>query len=155
MGYPTSGTPITWYIYFVTSPNAALSFWVHGPQDADAPGYYLHLEPREVFMGAGLWRPSADALRAIRQSIVRDPQGWKRVKRSGLSTGEPALKRPPRGFAPDHPLVEDLKQTSFTVHEEFTERQACSPGFPALFVRACRREAPLMRFLARAVGLAF
>lgn len=135
--------------------NAALSFWVHGPRDADAPGYYLHLEPRQVFMGAGLWRPGPDALRAVREAIVKDPPGWKRAKRSALSDGEPSLRRPPRGFAPDHPLVEDLKRTSFTIHVEFTERQACSPGFPALFVGACRRATPLMRFLSTAVGLAF
>jgi len=136
--------------------NAALSFWVHGPKDADAPGYYLHLEPREVFMGAGLWHPGPESLRAVRQAIVKDPRGWKRAKRlPPLSDHEPSLTRPPRGFPADHPLVEDLKRTSFTIHVEFTERQACSPGFPRLFVGACRRATPLMRFLARAVGLAF
>lgn len=135
--------------------NAALSFWVHGPRDADAPGYYLHLEPRQVFMGAGLWRPSSDALRAIRQAIVADPAGWRRARRLPLSDHEPPLTRPPRGFPADHPLVEDLKRTSFTIHVEFTERQACSPGFPMLFVGACRRATPLIRFLSTAVGLAF
>ena len=135
--------------------NAALSFWVHGPRDADAPGYYLHLEPRLVFMGAGLWHPDADALRAVREAIVKDPAGWKRARRLTLSDHEPSLTRAPRGFPADHPLIEDIKRTSFTIHVEFTERQAGSPGFPALFVGACRRAAPLMRFLARAVGLAF
>jgi len=48
-----------------------------------------------------------------------------------------------------------LKRTSFTVGHRFTERQACSPTFPSLFVAACRREAPLMRFLAKAVGVPF
>jgi len=94
-------------------------------------------------------------LRAIRESIVEDPRGWRRAKRSGLSHGESALKRPPRGFDPDHPLIEDLKHTSFTVGVKFTDRQVCSPAFGTLFVRTCRREAPLMKFLARAMGLAF
>jgi hypothetical protein len=62
-------------------------------------------------------------------------------------------RSPPRGFATDHPFIEDLKCTSFTTGEAFTERQACSAEFPDLFVRACRREAPLMRFLAQAMGL--
>ncbi len=99
--------------------------------------------------------PSGDALRAIRESIVKDPQGWERTKRSGLSHRESALKRPPRSFDPDHPLIEDLKHTSFTVGVKFTDRQVCSPGFPTLFVRSCRRETPLMKFLARAMGLSF
>jgi uncharacterized protein (TIGR02453 family) len=135
--------------------NAALWFRVGAGKDVEAPGYYLHLEPGQVFMAAGMWHPSSEALRAIRGSIVEDPRGWKRATRSGLAHGEAALKRPPRGVDPDHPLIEDLKRTSFTVGEAFTERQACSAQFPALFVGACRREAPLIRFLARAVGVPF
>jgi uncharacterized protein (TIGR02453 family) len=135
--------------------NAALSFWVHGPKDADTPGYYLHLEPRLVFMGAGLWRPGPDALRAVREAIVKDPAGWRRARRLGLSDREPPLTRAPRGFPADHPLVKDLKRRSFTMHVDFTERQACLPGFPARFVDACRRATPLIRFLAKALGVAF
>ena len=135
--------------------NAALSLGLGARKDVEGPRYYLHLEPGEVFMGAGMWRPSPDALSAIRESIVRNPRGWRRAKRSGLSHGESVLKRPPRGFDAAHPLIEDLKRTSFTTGREFTERQACSSEFPAVFVRACRREAPLMGFLASAMGLSF
>src|SRR5437016_1807488 len=37
----------------------------------------------------------------------------------------------------------------------FSEHQACAPDFSARFVAACRRAVPLMRFLTRAMGLAF
>src|SRR2546425_1782317 len=47
--------------------NAALRFGLASGRSVEAPGYYLHLEPRHVFMGAGMWRPSAEALRAIRE----------------------------------------------------------------------------------------
>jgi uncharacterized protein (DUF2461 family) len=86
---------------------------------------------------------------------VKDPRGWKAAKRGGLSHDEATLKRPPRGFDPDHPLIDDLKRLSFTSGARFGERHACAPDFAARFVAACRREAPLMRFLARAMGLAF
>jgi len=135
--------------------HAALWFRLAARKEVEGPGYYLHLERGRSFMGAGMWRPSGDALRAIRESIVEDPQGWRRAKRSGLSHGESVLKRPPRGFDPDHPLIEDLKHTSFTVGVNFTDRQVCSPAFGTLFARTCRREAPLMNFLARAMGLSF
>jgi len=106
-------------------------------------------------MGAGLWHPGADALRSIRDAIVRNPRGWKQARRAGLSHDEATLKRPPRGFDPDHPLIEDLKRLSFTTGVEFGERRACALDFPARFVTACRRATPLMRFLAKALGLAF
>jgi uncharacterized protein (TIGR02453 family) len=134
--------------------NAALYFGHAAGKDIHAPGYYLHLEPRQVFMAAGIWHPDADTLRAIREAIVKDPQGWKRAKGSRLHRDEP-LRRAPRGFDPEHPLIDDLKRTSFTAGVEFTEKQACSPDFPLRFVHACRREVPLMRFLAKALGLPF
>lgn len=135
--------------------NAALSFRLAPRRAVESPGYYLHLEPGLVFMGAGMWHPSADALRAIREAIVKNPMAWTQARRSGLSHGEASLKRPPRGVPLDHPFIEDLKRTSFTTGTEFTQKQACAAEFPAMFVRACRREAPLMRFLANAMGLAF
>jgi len=135
--------------------NVGIHFGLKAPRDFEAPGYYLHLEPGSVFMGAGLWHPGADALRSIRDAIVRNPRGWKQARRAGLSHDEATLKRPPRGFDPDHPLIEDLKRLSFTTGVEFGERRACALDFPARFVTACRRATPLMRFLAKALGLAF
>jgi uncharacterized protein (TIGR02453 family) len=135
--------------------NVGIHFGLKAPRDFEAPGYYLHVEPGEVFMGAGIWHPGADALRAIREAIVKDPRAWKGAKRLGLSHEEATLKRPPRGFDPAHPLIDDLKRLSFTSGARFSERQACAPDFAARFVAACRREAPLMRFLAKAMGLAF
>jgi uncharacterized protein (TIGR02453 family) len=135
--------------------NVGIHFGLKAPRDFESPGYYLHLEPGQVFMGAGIWHPGADSLRAIRQAIVKDPRGWKAAKRGGLSHDEATLKRPPRGFDPDHPLIDDLKRLSFTSGAQFSERQACAPDFAARLVAACWREAPLMRFLARAMGLAF
>jgi len=135
--------------------NVGMHFGLDAAKEAETPGYYLHLSPGDVFMGAGIWHPGADSLRAIREAIVKDPRGWKAAKRGGLSHDEATLKRPPRGFDPDHPLIDDLKRLSFTSGARFGERQACAPDFVARFVAACRREAPLMRFLARAMGLAF
>ena len=135
--------------------NAGLYFRHAAGKDIHAPGYYLHLAPGEVFMGAGMWHPDADALRAVRDAIVKDPRGWKLAARSGLSHGDESLKRPPRGFDPAHPLIEDIKRTSFTTGVEFTEKQACSGTFATTFAEACRRQVPLMRFLAKAMGLPF
>ena len=135
--------------------NAGLFFALEAEKDADAPGYYLHLAPGEVFMGAGMWHPGADTLHAIRTGIVAKPAEWKRARRVGLSHDEDTLRRAPRGFDPDHPLVADLKRLGFTTGVRFTEAQACAVDFPARFVRACRRATPLVKFLARAMRLAF
>jgi uncharacterized protein (TIGR02453 family) len=135
--------------------NVGIHFGLDAPKDVETPGYYLHLAPGDVFMGAGIWHPGADSLRAVREAIVKDPRGWKQAKRGGLTHGEWTLKRPPRGFDPEHPLINDIKLLSFTSGTRFTEQQACAPDFAARFVAACRRQTLLMRFLARAMRLAF
>src|SRR6266481_3057432 len=84
----------------------------------------------------------AAPLNRISRHIVNDPRAWKVAKRGGLTHDEATLKRPPRGFDPDHPLIDDLKRLSFTSGARFSERQACAPDFPTRFVAACRREAP-------------
>src|SRR4029453_14055812 len=81
--------------------NVGIHFGLKAPRDVEAPGYYLHLAPGEVFMGAGIWHPGADPPRAVRTAIVKDPRGWTQARRSGLSHDEAILKRPPRGFDPD------------------------------------------------------
>lgn len=123
--------------------------------DVHAPGFYLHLEPGSVFAAAGMWRPDGEALLGIRRAMVTHPDRFKRaISRRGakLDDGE-RLKRPPRGFDPEHPLVEDLKRKSFTASARFNQTQACAPDFLDRYARASQQAAPLMEFLARAVGL--
>ena len=40
-----------------------------------------------------------------------------------------ALKRPPRGYDPEHPLVEDLKRKDFVVIADMEEAEAVRPDF--------------------------
>ncbi len=130
---------------------AALSFRT-ATKDVMAPAFYLQLEPGRIFGGTGLWHPDADSLRTVREAIVARPKEWKKAAKVGLA-GDPELKRAPRGFDPDHPLVDDLKRKSFYTSIEFTEEQACSADFMNRFVRACRRGMPLVTFLGGALGV--
>ena len=66
-----------------------------------------------------------------------------------------ALKRPPSGYDAEHPFVEDLKRKDFYIMTKFSDREVCSPSFPELYLDACRDAAPLVRFLTRALGLAW
>ena len=67
-----------------------------------------------------MWRPDRDALGAVRDEIVRDPTGWRRVRdakrfRDAWHLGGESLKRAPRGYPDDHPLIEDLKRSGVYV----------------------------------------
>jgi len=129
-------------------------------RDAHAPGFYLHLEPGKSFVGVGVWRPSPDALALIRAAIVETPARWKRVLRDRrlhdrFELGGEKLKRGPRGFDLDHPLIEDLKRKDFIALSPLTRKVVVSADFVEEFADRCRAGVPLVRFLCRAVGAAF
>jgi uncharacterized protein (TIGR02453 family) len=116
-----------------------------------APGYYLHLEPGECFVAGGLWMPEPAVLQRIRERIAERPADWKK-SRGDLDRDEAALKRPPRGFDPDHPMIEDLKRKSFTASVPLSDSQMKRADLTKTFVRGCERISPLMKFLASSVG---
>jgi uncharacterized protein (TIGR02453 family) len=129
-------------------------------KDVHAPGFYLHIEPGGSFVGLGLWRPDGKALAAIRGAIAEDPAAWKKAARSGRFSkrfrleGE-SLKRPPRGFDADHPMVEDLKRKDFIGVCEVKDGSITKPGFLQEVAEACRDGAPFVEYLCRAIGLSY
>lgn len=139
---------------------AGITFRHAAGRDVHGPIFYLHLEPGNVFAAAGMWMPPADALARIRDAIVARPKVWARVVANlplDDSHGgfESRLRRPPRGYDPEHPHIEDLKRKSFTVSTGFTEQDATSAAFAERVAAACAAATPLMRFLTKAVELPF
>jgi len=140
--------------------HVGIHFRHEAAKDAHAPGYYLHLEPATVFFGLGIWHPDAKAARRIREAIVADPAGWKRATRSKrfadrFTLAGESLKRPPREFDPEHPLIEDLKRKDFTADRELKRGEVTRGDFHRDFVQLCADGAPMMRFLSKALELPF
>ncbi len=128
-------------------------------KSAHAPGFYLHLEPGSVFAASGIWRPDTETLGRIRHAIAADPQGWAKATRAVTSDGfrlaGDALKRPPAGFDPAHPAIEELKRKDFIAVASLTERQVVEPGFPNRLADLYRTTTPLMRFVCEAIDAPF
>jgi uncharacterized protein (TIGR02453 family) len=126
---------------------------VHFPlgKGSAVPGYYLHFEPRECFVAAGMWMPGAEQLQQIRSAIADRPADWRKAS-GDLDEDENALKRPPRGFEADHLMIEDIKRKSFTGSLRLSDRQMVGDDVMKTFVQTCKELAPLMRFLAGSVG---
>ena len=140
--------------------HAAAQFRHKVGKDVHAPGFYLHLEPNGVFAGGGLWRPDAPTLGKVRDALVEKPGEWKGLladptfKRTCAFEGE-KLVRPPKGYDPDHPLMDWLKYKDFVVFTSFTQKEACSGGFLEKVLASYRASGRFMAFLTRAVGLEF
>ncbi|MBI3593692.1 MAG: DUF2461 domain-containing protein [Nitrospirae bacterium] len=137
---------------------AGIHFRHEMAKDAHAPGFYLHLEPGNVFAGAGIWHPEKETLQIIREAIVSHPGKWKEIladkkfKKTHQLAGD-SLVRPPAGFDPNHPLIEHLKRKDFISIAELTEKDVRSPDFIEQFARLCKTTAPLMKFLTVTLNL--
>jgi len=128
--------------------------------DAASAGFYLHLQPGSSMVGGGVWRPAPDALQRIRVAIVKDPKGWRAATSSRALGAEAefhgeALKRAPRGFDESHPCIEDLKRKDFALGLSLSDGEVAGPKTLSTVVEAYRRMAPFMRFVCKALGLAF
>lgn len=126
---------------------------------ADTAGLYLHLAPREVFMGAGMWHPGSPALKRLRTAIVQRPGAWHAAVAGvapdwELNDGD-KLKRAPAGFAADHPEIEDLKRRSFAIVSRLKQGDATGRGFLDEFERRAAAARPFMAFMSNAVGVAY
>ena len=129
-------------------------------KDVHAPGYYLHLDPRNLFAGLGIWHPDSKTLGKIRDAIIEDPSGWKRVVRgkpfrSRFNLSGDSLRRAPKGYDPNHPLIGDLKRKDFIGITTLTQKAVTSPEFPREFAKICKEGTSLVKFLCKAIGLPF
>jgi uncharacterized protein (TIGR02453 family) len=130
-------------------------------KDAHAPGFYVHLEPTRVFFGGGTWKPDSASLRQVRERIANDPAAWKKVTGNKLlkqtfgGVSGDGLKRAPKGFDPDHPLIEDIRRQSFFAMRQADPKIARSGKFAAEVADAFKAAKPLMKFLNDAIGAPF
>ncbi|MFQ5557205.1 MAG: DUF2461 domain-containing protein, partial [Acidimicrobiales bacterium] len=140
--------------------NTGMQFRHERGKDAHAPGFYIHIEPGGSFMGMGMWRPETRVAYRIREHIDEHQSAWKRASRGKRfvevfdMVGD-SLVRPPKGFDPGHPLIEDLKRKDFIASAPLGRGQITSADLLDLFIDHCRRAAPYMRFLCEAVGVPF
>lgn len=120
--------------------------------------FYLHIAPGASFMGGGIWHPQAPALRQIREYLVDNPASWRSVTQGADFTqryalGGDALVRPPKGFDPQHPLINDLKRKDFIASTDVADDALMRADLPQWLVDRYRPLAPLVDWLCDALTL--
>ncbi len=138
--------------------NVGIQFRHERARDVHSPGYYVHIDPDEVFVGVGMWRPDSDPLRQIRERIAARPGEWQRAIgtsafRRHFSLGGESLQRPPRGFDKEHPLIEDIKRKSFIAIRTMSVEDCLKPQFQRSVETSFKQATPYMEFLCAAVGV--
>ena len=128
-------------------------------KDAHTPGFYLHIEPGNCFFGAGIWRPDSKSAASIRKAIDGDQNEWKKIwkskKMAGFEKHGESLKRPPRGFNVDHPLIEDLKRKDFLAFTKLSQKDVVSKNALKTLTKSTQASARYVEFLCVALGQTF
>ena len=153
--------------------NIGIQFRHSAGRDVHAPGFYLHIEPGDCFLAAGMYKPDSPTLGRVRKMIDEYPDEWislrdclsdntgktNKAKKTGGTNGfsyfGDSLKRPPRGFKDDHPLLDDLKRKHFIVTKKLPQKIITSRSLVEETTRLFELASPLVEFVCDACDLAF
>lgn len=130
-------------------------------REVPAPSFYLHLQPGQSFVGAGLWHPESATQRRVRQFIVDNPGGWKAAAHAPklraafeFDTGE-MLVRPPRGFPADFEFIDDLRHRNWVFRRAIDDAVMTGPRLRQTVARDLVILGPFVDYLCAALDLEF
>jgi uncharacterized protein (TIGR02453 family) len=138
--------------------NIGIQFRHEVGKDVHAPGFYLHIEAREVFVGAGMWHPDSETLKKVRRYIDTYPTRWNdaihdaQFCKSFHLAGD-SLKRAPKGYPVDHPMIEELKRKDFIAIAPLMPELIVQDDLVGLIAGYFEDSEPLMQVICRAIGI--
>ena len=138
--------------------HVAAHFVLRGkPKGVEGSGYYLHIEPGEIFVGGGIYMPDGDQLKRIRKRIAAQSDDFLSIveerafKRTFGEVEGDRLQRVPLGYPADHPMGEWLKLKQFFIGLSWREKKCYSRSFVDTVARAFEQATPFVRFLNAAM----
>ena len=124
-----------------------------------AGGYYVELSLDGLLVAAGLHQPASDQIERFRRAIddARRAAGFERAiaaaHAAGLAFADPALKRAPRGYRPDHPRIDRLRLKELTARRRHQlEPWLHEPAGDDVVRTELYGARPLIAWLAKHVG---
>ncbi len=123
-------------------------------------GYYIHCEPGQCFVAAGLYFPMPPALNKVRQEIDYNLTDFKKIitdkKFKALFTDLDRsegfeLKRPPKGYEAENPAIEYLKFKSFIVTVKIPDETFTDKKLVKTIADICKTAKPFIDFINSAI----
>lgn len=120
--------------------------------------FYIHLGTNESFIAGGFYRSSPKNLKSIRDAIDYNGEELKVIlaKKSfkkmfgGLMEDE-QLKTAPKGYSQDHEHIDLLRNKSFAVSYDTTQKEVQQDDFMQKVVDIYQEMLPFRRYLNKAV----
>ncbi|BCT93985.1 TIGR02453 family protein [Lysobacter helvus] len=130
-------------------------------RQVEAPLFYMHLQPGNCFVGAGLWHSPTPIQRQVRQFIVDNPGGWQQAahapafeKRFSLDDDD-MLVRMPKGYPEDFPYRDDLRRRNFVALRPLDDATMLGPRLRQTLSADLAALGPFVDYLCAALDLEF
>ena len=124
----------------------------------NSAGYYVHIEPKTIYVGGGMYMPNGQQLKKVRKGIATQAKEFLSIVKEKRFTkifhgleGE-KLQRAPMGYPSDHAMLEWLKHKSFYTGVTWKKDECLSPKFHNRVVGIYQELLPLVRFLNKALS---
>ena len=128
-----------------------------GPENRKCP-LYIQIQPGRSMMGGGIWDPSPETLKKIRQEIDYDGIGLKKIinskeflKHFGKISGA-RLSRPPKGYEADNPNIELLKFKQLFVQRMFEDEMVLSKDLIPEILKSYKAALPFFTYFEITMG---
>ena len=149
--------------------NNNLKFHPHRPVYKDhfgagldkAPGtgdFYIQIGRRNSLLAGGLWRPSSEILKSIREAIDYNGDKLAHIlardsfkQTFGELYQDERLKTTPKGYSADHPHIELLKNKTFAVVHSLRREDVLDPSFDEHIIEIYQEMLPFRRYLNHAI----
>jgi uncharacterized protein (TIGR02453 family) len=135
------------------------AYIAEGGRKSESAGYYVHLQPdNNSMLGGGMYMPSGEAVKKIRQEVDYNASELKRIVSEpsfreyfGRIQGD-ELKTAPKGYPVDHPNIDFLRLKNYFVLYNVSDDEATSPEFLPKSASVFRAMQPFNDFLNIAVS---
>ena len=126
----------------------------HGMEKTSGGGFYFHISATEVEFGAGVFMPQREQMLAIRRHLLEHHEAM-RTMLAKLARGRRPmtpfdglkLTRAPKGFPPEHPALDLIRQRQWGVSAVLPVETALEPGLGDELVARIKASLPLVELL--------
>jgi uncharacterized protein (TIGR02453 family) len=123
------------------------------PKGFIGSGYYIEINPDEIYVGGGIYIPDGDQLKKIRKAIALRGKEFlsivenRRFKKLFAPFEWKKLQRIPKGYEEDHPMADWLKYKQFFVGVSWPVTKCYKKSFVKETADICEELTPLVKFL--------
>ena len=128
-----------------------------GPENRKCP-LYIQIQPGRSMMGGGIWDPSAETLKKVRQEIDYNNARLRKIINTKVFLNEfgkisgAKLTRPPKGYEADNPAIELLKFKQLYVERDFDDDLVLSHHLIPEILKSYKAALPFFTFFDEAMG---